>query len=209
MTPNTPLPRTGATSTSGQSGSSVGENLCDGYLSLNPLHTNMSLVSSAHPVITTYVGNQFTGERLVVIHEGDGCNLGPRPPTMELSQPSGEYPTGIPQTGRRPLPRSLSTPFGQRRLQLRGFGLQEEKEKLGTEGTTRLQYVSPQQRDLCSHQDGSEEEEGGKETETTGGERLQSTPLPQRRKRRRTRGGERDRGSNRKASTSTPLPRRS
>ena len=28
--------------------------------------------------------------------------MGPRPPTMELSQPSGEHPPGVPQTGGRP-----------------------------------------------------------------------------------------------------------
>jgi hypothetical protein len=72
--------------------------LCDGNMYVyNPITTNMSLVLSANPTITTYVGNKLTGEQLVVIRKGDGGDLGPAPPTLKFPQPSGKHTTRVSQ----------------------------------------------------------------------------------------------------------------
>jgi hypothetical protein len=129
LTPTTPNPRTGTTSTSGRSESTVGNGNLYVY---NPLPNNMSFVLPANPLITT--GNKPIGEQFLVIHEGDGGTLGTGTPTVDVPQPSGEHTTRVSQTGRRPPPprrsphslRTTTTPVTRIRTPRGGDGIRNE-----------------------------------------------------------------------------------
>jgi hypothetical protein len=106
----------------------------------------MSLFSSSsmYSPISVHIGGThpsntcFEQQHVIVSNTGDGRSLGPGSCTLEHPEPGGEYPAGLPQTSRRPIPGGIPSLIGRR-----GLGHQQEEEEPGTARKARTEYGSP------------------------------------------------------------------